>query len=118
MSVWSRLPSLPISPEPDLDAAWPEPLHGVRPGAAGPVVDGDALGRPVLGGVQGAEALTEPGGVQRGTQARRHHAGDATARVEQRLQMTLPLNGPDRRGVRRPLHLALVVGGHGLTGDV
>src|SRR5690348_10980476 len=79
---------------------------------AGPVVAGDPLARPVLGGVQGAEARAEPGGVQRRPQAGGDDADGVRAGREQFLQPFLPLDRPDGRGVRRPLHFPLEVGGH------
>jgi hypothetical protein len=47
----------------DLEAADLEPVQGLGPGLAGPVVVHATLGRLVLGGVQGPEALLEAGGV-------------------------------------------------------
>src|SRR5580658_1130039 len=61
---------------PNLDAARSELVQCVCPGLAGPVVAGDALGGPVLGGVEGPEARAELGGVQRRAQQRGHHGRD------------------------------------------
>ena len=57
------------------------------------MVPSDPLGGPVLGGVQGAEALVKAGGVQRGAQAGRHDARNVGTGREQFLQVLLALDG-------------------------
>jgi hypothetical protein len=59
----SALERLSGGSELDLEAAGLEPVQGLRPGLAGPVVGHATFGGVVLGGVQGPEALLEAGGV-------------------------------------------------------
>jgi hypothetical protein len=68
--------------------------------------------------MQGPEALAEPDGVQRRAQAGRHDGLGAAARGEQVLQVLPALDAADRRSVRRPFHLFLVVGGDGQASDL
>ena len=77
-------------------------IQGMFPGAFRPVVAHDAFGRPVLGGVQGPEALVEAGGVQRRAQAGGYDAGYVRAVGEQFLE---PL-------ARSTLRIAATYGAH------
>src|SRR5690349_15754129 len=82
-------------PELNLDAASLGLVQRMLPGAARPVVTGHAFGRPVFGGVKGAEARVEVSRVERGSLARGHDAGNVTSVRQQFLQESLPLRGAD-----------------------
>src|SRR6266581_1881156 len=88
------------SAELELDALRFDVVQRLLPAALWPVVAGDSVGRPVLGGIERPETLVEAGGVEGRAQAGLDEAGYAGAACEQFLEPPLPLHAADRRCVR------------------